>query len=159
MSPGPPGWSPTKPASLAGYLEALSRPIFSTGMSWSVVEAKWDGIKDAFHDFDPLRVAAMTPSDVDRLVADTRVIRNRKKIEATVTNAERMLELDRENDNFGSWLDSLGSFEDTVAALRREFRFLGDNGAYMFLWTVAHPVPPHQEWFEAHRSQARGRRA
>ncbi len=150
-----PGWSPAKPSSLAGYLEALSRPVFSTGMSWQVVEAKWSDIRAAFHDFDPPKVAAMTPADVERLVDDPRVIRNRKKIEATIQNSERLIELDREHGGFARYLDSLGSFEATVAGLRGEFRFLGDNGAYLFLWTVDRPVPPHQEWFQAHRSQPR----
>ena len=155
MSPRAPGWDPAKPASLAGYLEALCQPVFSTGMSWQVVEAKWDGIRAAFHGFDPQAVAAMSPADVERLVDDPRVIRNRKKIEATIQNAERMIELDREHGGFDAFLGSLGSFEDTVAGLRGEFRFLGDNGAYMFLWTVAYPVPPHQEWFQSHRKQRR----
>jgi len=159
MSPSAPGWSPTRPTSLAGYLEALSRPIFSTGMSWRVVDAKWGGIRDAFLEFDPQKVADMTPADVDRLVEDPRVIRNRKKIEATIQNAERMIELDQEPGGFAGYLGSLGSFEETVAGLRREFRFLGDNGAYLFLWTVAYPVPPHGEWFEAHRSPSRRRPA
>jgi len=151
----PPGWTAEEPTSLAGYLEALSRPIFSTGMSWSVVEAKWDGIRAAFHDFDPGKVAAMTPADVDRLVEDPRIIRNRRKIEATIQNAERMIELDRLHGGFGRYLAGLGSFEDTVAEVRGEFRFLGDNGAYVFLWTVGRPVPPHQEWFQAHRRPQR----
>ena len=155
MSPRAPGWSPAKPTSLAGYLEALSRPVFSTGMSWQVIEVKWSDIRAAFHDFDPPKVAAMTPADVERLVDDPRVIRNRKKIEATIQNSERLMELDREHGGFARYLDSLGSFEETVAELRGEFRFLGDNGAYLFLWTVAHPVPPHQEWFQAHRRQPR----
>ena len=154
-----PGWEPAEPTSLAGYLEALSRPIFSTGMSWSVVEAKWDGISDAFHGFDPRKVAEMTPADVDRLTEDSRIIRNRRKIEATIQNAERMIELDRLHGGFGRYLDGLGSFEDTVAELRREFRFLGDNGAYIFLWTVGRPTPPHREWFQAHRHSPRRARA
>src|SRR5512144_1744278 len=120
MSPAP-GWRPKKPDSLAGYLEALSRPIFSTGMSWRVIDAKWDGIREAFAGFDPERVAAMTLADVDRLVGDARVIRNRRKIEAIIGNAGRMIELDQEHEGFGRYLGSCGSFEATVASLRREF--------------------------------------
>jgi DNA-3-methyladenine glycosylase I len=139
-------WHPTKPDSLAGYLEALSRPVFSTGMSWKVVEAKWDDIREGFVGFDPGRVAAMTPGDVERLVTDPKMIRNRRKIEATIQNAETVLELDREHGGFGRYLASRGSFEETVADLRRNFRFLGESGAYYFLWGVAEPVPAHDEW-------------
>ena len=150
MSPSRPGWEPAKPTSLAGYLEALSRPVFSTGMNWKVVESKWNGIRDAFEGFDPEHVAALTPADVDRLMEDTRLIRNRRKIEATVTNAERMLELDKEHGGFDHYLESLGSFDEMAAGLRREFRFMGDMGAYLFLWTVDRPVPSHEEWAKAH---------
>jgi len=146
---------PQKPTSLAGYLEAICRPVFSTGMSWRVVDAKWDGIREAFEGFDPERVAAMTDADVERLVQDTRVIRNRKKIEATIDNAHAMLVLDREHGGFEKYLSSWGSFEETVAALRRDFRFVGESGAYLFLWAVAQPVPAHEEWSETHgRSSA-----
>ena len=140
----------TKPESLAGYLEALSRPVFSTGMSWKVVNAKWDGIREAFLDFDPERVAAMTQDDVERLVGDARIIRNRKKIEATIDNAATMIELDREHGGFDRFLASLGSYDDSVAGLRREFRFVGESGAYIFLWSVGRPVPAREDWMKAH---------
>ena len=149
MSPGQ-HHTPQKPRFLAGYLEAMCRPVFSTGMSWRVVDAKWDGIREAFEAFDPERVAAMTDADVERLVLDTRVIRNRKKIEATIDNAQALLDLDREHGGFEKYLSSWGSFDETVAALRRDFRFLGPSGAYFFLWGVAQPVPSHEEWSEAH---------
>jgi hypothetical protein len=98
-------------------------------MSWHVIEAKWEGTRRAFAGFDPERVAAMTPADVDRLVGDARVIRNRRKIEAIVGNAGRMIELDREHQGFRRYLESCGSFDASVAALRREFRFLGESGS------------------------------
>ena len=64
-------------------------------MSWQVVEAKWDGFREAFAGFDPEAVAAFTGDDVERLAEDTRIIRNRRKIEATVHNAETMLDARR----------------------------------------------------------------
>ena len=46
----------------------------------------------------------------------------------------------------------------TVADLKRQFRFIGDSGAYFFLYMVDEPVPPHEEWSAAHRaSSGRGR--
>jgi DNA-3-methyladenine glycosylase I len=143
--------TPQRPGSLAGYLEALSRPVFLTGMSWSVVRAKWDGIRAAFHEFEPRRVAAMTEEDVERLTADSRIIRNRKKIEAVIDNAARMLALDDEYGGFDRYLASLGGFDDAVVALRHDFRFLGDSGANIFLWSVGASVPSHEDWSRAHR--------
>jgi len=65
--------------------------VFEAGLSWSVVFAKRDAFRAAFHDFDVARVAAMTERDVDRLVADASIIRNRAKIEATIGNAHSMM--------------------------------------------------------------------
>ena len=77
-------------------------------MSWQVVEAKWDGFRQAFADFDPQAVAAFDGDDVERLAEDTRIIRNRRKIEATVHNAEVMLALDGEAGGFTGWLRARG---------------------------------------------------
>jgi hypothetical protein len=140
-----------KPKTLAGYLEALSRPVFQAGMSWRVIDAKWDGIRDAFLNFDPHAVADFGPREVQRLLGDTRVVRSRAKIEATIDNAQAVLELDDEFGGFGRYLRSHGSFEETVADLKRQFRFIGDSGAYHFLFVVDQPVPPHEEWFAAAR--------
>ena len=82
------------------------------------------------------------------------MIRNRRKIEAIIGNARRMIELDREHNGFRRYLESRGSIDDTVAALRREFRFLGESGAYIFLWSVGEPVPSHEQWTVAHGKHA-----
>jgi 3-methyladenine DNA glycosylase Tag len=134
------------PRGLADYLEVMTRAVFQSGMSWRVIEAKWDGFREAFHGFDPERVAALSPEEVDDLGGDTRIIRNRRKIQATVENAETLLELDREHGGFDRYLDSFGGFEEKVAALRKEFRFLGDFGAYYLLYVVGHEVPAHDEY-------------
>ena len=118
--------------------------MFQTGISWRVVESKWPGTRDAFHGFDPDRVASLSAADIDRLMDDRRVIRNRKKLEAVVANARRMLELEGEHGGFDRYLDSLGDFETTRSELRKRFAFLGDAGAWYFLWTVGREVPEHE---------------
>lgn len=147
----PTGMAPERiePHSLADYLEVMSKAVFQTGMSWRVVEAKWDGFRRAFQGFDPESVARFSPNDVDRLLEDAGIIRNRRKIEATIDNAVEMLELEREHGSFRDYLRSRGSFEELVADLRRRFRFLGDTGAYYFLYVVGEEVPPHEEWMAA----------
>jgi DNA-3-methyladenine glycosylase I len=152
-----------RPKSLADYLEVLTKIAFAAGLSGRVVDAKWDAIRKAFHDFDPDRVARMTPRAVDKLLADDRVIRSRTKIEATIANAETMLELDEEYRGFKRYLRSHDGFEAKVKDLRKRFKFLGDSGAYRFLWIVGEEVPPYQEWAHARgvassRGQGRGRR-
>ena len=71
--------------------EALTLGVFEVGLSWSVVFGKRDAFRKAFRDFDVAKVAAMTARDVDRLVQDASIIRNRGKIRATVDNARAML--------------------------------------------------------------------
>ena len=135
-----------RPKDLAGYLEALSRPVFQAGMSWRVIDAKWDGIREAFARFEPRVVADFDAEEVERLLADPRVVRSRAKIEATIDNAQAVLELDAEHGGFRRYLRSHGGFEETVADLKRQFRFIGDSGAYHFLYVVGEQVPPYKEW-------------
>ena len=146
-----------KPKGPADYLEVMTKAVFQSGISWKVIEAKWEGFREAFHGFDPEWIASLDPPDVDRLAEDTRIVRNRRKIEATVHNAETMLEVAREHGSFQSYLRSHGDFEGTVADLKRRFKFLGDLGAYYFLYVVGEEVPSHEEWMRAH-GQATTRR-
>jgi 3-methyladenine DNA glycosylase Tag len=135
-----------KPKSLGDYLEVMSKSVFQSGMSWKVVEAKWPGIREAFHGFDAPRVASMSEAEIDALVQDTRVIRNRRKLEAIVGNAARLIELDAEYGSFRAYLQSESDFEATVKKLRRDFKFLGDFGCYILLYVVGEPVPSHEEF-------------
>jgi DNA-3-methyladenine glycosylase I len=134
------------PKSLGDYLEQMSRPVFQTGMSWKVVDAKWEGTRAAFKNFDINKVARMGDPEIDKLATDTRVIRNRRKIEAVVLNANKMIALEREYGSFKKYLRSHSDFESLVKDLRRQFKFLGDMGAYLFLYSVRENVPPWEEW-------------
>jgi DNA-3-methyladenine glycosylase I len=71
----------------SALFEALTLGVFEVGLSWSVVFRKRDAFRAAFHDFAVTKVAAMTARDVDRLVQDPSIIRNRAKIQATIDNA------------------------------------------------------------------------
>ncbi len=140
------------PTSLRDYLDVMSKSVFQSGMSWKVVNSKWGTTREAFADFDPDTVAAFGESDIDRLAEDTRVIRNRRKLQAVANNAARMIELEAEHGSFGDYLRSHDSFDAIVADLREQFSFLGETGSYIFLYTVGEPVPPHDEW-EASRKK------
>ena len=135
-----------QPKGLADYLDVMSKSVFQTGISWRVVDSKWPGIQEAFQGFDPAVVSAFTIEDIDRLIQDTRIIRNRRKVEAIISNANRMLELDRAQGGFRNYLRSHADFEALVKDLKKQFKFLGDMGAYHFLWVVSEEVPPYEEW-------------
>ncbi len=70
-----------------GLFERLSLEGFQAGLSWSTILNKRDRFREVFHDFDVDRVAAMTDGDLDGLMADTGIVRNRAKILATRKNA------------------------------------------------------------------------
>jgi DNA-3-methyladenine glycosylase I len=74
----------------SALFEALTLGVFEVGLSWSIVFGKRDAFRKAFRGFDVSKVAAMTARDVDRLVQDASIIRNRAKIQATVDNARAM---------------------------------------------------------------------
>jgi 3-methyladenine DNA glycosylase Tag len=147
------------PKTPGDYLEVMTRAVFQAGISWRVIDAKWDGFREAFDGFDAEKVASLTPKDVDRLADDTRIVRNRSKIAATVENAETLLALNEEFGSFKRYLGSHGGFDATVADLRKRFKWLGESGAYYFLHVVGEPVPPHDEWMTTHQGGTRKTRA
>ena len=74
----------------SALFEALTLGVFEAGLSWTIVFNKREAFRNAFHGFDVEQVAAMTERDIDRLVQDPTIIRNRAKIEASVVNARAM---------------------------------------------------------------------
>ena len=75
----------------SALFEALTLGVFEAGLSWSIVFGKRDAFRTAFRGFDIAQVGAMTERDVDRLVGDASIIRNRAKIRATLENARAMM--------------------------------------------------------------------
>ena len=75
--------------------EKLSLEGFQAGLSWITILRRRPAFREVFHQFDIGRVADLTPADVEALMLDARIIRNRAKIEATIGNARLALELTR----------------------------------------------------------------
>ena len=71
-----------------GLYEKLCLECLQSGLSWALILRKRDGIRDAFADFSPDAVAAFGRKQIEGLLKDTRVIRNRRKLEAIVQNAQ-----------------------------------------------------------------------
>lgn len=76
-----------------GVFERLSLEAFQSGLSWATILRKRPAFRDAFAGFDPETVARFRDDDVDRLLHDARIVRNRAKILATITNAQATLAL------------------------------------------------------------------
>jgi DNA-3-methyladenine glycosylase I len=133
----------------AALFERVSLEAFQSGLSWLIILRKRENFRRAFHHFDIERVARYTDRDIARLMADTGIVRNRAKIEATIANARAAADLDVDLDEL------LWSFapaprprpadltqvpttspESTAMAKelkRRGFRFVGPTTAYALM--------------------------
>jgi len=96
-----------------GMFERLSLEAFQSGLSWATILRKRPAFRSAFHDFDPDTVAAYDAGDVARLMADAGIVRNLRKVEATIANARATVALRDE----GGLVDLVWSFQpDTTPA-------------------------------------------
>ena len=136
------------PSGLHDYLAIMTKAAFQSGMSWKVIEAKWDGFTEAFEAFDPETVAGLDEHDVEQLAQDTRIIRNRRKIEATIHNADTMLRLSGGSmAGFQDWLRGFDDYPSLEKAIRKEFKFMGPSGIYFWLWVVGEDIPDYHDVF------------
>jgi DNA-3-methyladenine glycosylase I len=90
--------------------ERLSLEAFQSGLSWVTILRKRPAFREAFAGFDPDAVAGFGEADVERLMADAGIVRNRRKIEATVTNARATVALREE----GGLVELVWSFRPTA---------------------------------------------
>jgi DNA-3-methyladenine glycosylase I len=134
--------------------ELLTLEGAQAGLSWRTILNKREGYRAAFAGFDPERVARFTERDVERLLGDAGIVRHRGKIESTINNAQRVLDVQQEIGSFdahvwsfvdgapvvGAW-KQLGALPSSTAqsiALskdlkRRGFRFVGPTTVYAFM--------------------------
>jgi DNA-3-methyladenine glycosylase I len=102
--------------------ELLTLEGAQAGLSWLTILRKRDGYRRAFRDFDPSVVARLGKRDVERLLADPGIVRNRLKVESTVNNASRVLEVQAEHGSLDAYL---WGFVDGAPVVNR-FRRLGE---------------------------------
>ncbi|WP_275777125.1 DNA-3-methyladenine glycosylase I [Paenarthrobacter sp. Y-19] len=98
-----------------GMYERISLEAFQAGLSWATILRKREAFREAFLDFHPESVAAFTESDVERLMLDAGIVRNRLKINAAITNAKATIALREE----GGLVEFVWSFQpDSTPAPR-----------------------------------------
>ena len=134
------------PQSLNDYLEVMTKAVFQSGLSWRVVTAKWPGFQAGFKEFDVAAVATMGEPEIDSLAADPAIVRNRRKIAATVHNARRLIELEDEFGGIRNYLHSHDDFDAVLKDVRKQFKFMGDTGAYYWLYVLGEEVPDYSEF-------------
>jgi len=136
----------------SAIFEALTLGVFEVGLSWSIVFGKRDAFRKAFEGFHVAKVAAMTGQDVDRLVQDASIIRNRGKIQATVDNARTMMSAspslvalarsyqvtrERAPRSIADLPASTPEAEAFAKQLKSQsYRFVGPTSVYAFMQTV-----------------------
>jgi DNA-3-methyladenine glycosylase I len=137
--------------------EMLTLEGAQAGLSWSTILRKRDGYRKAFAGFDPAAVARFGQKDVERLLADPGIVRNRMKIESTIGNAQRVLEVQQEHGSLDAYLWAFVDGEPIVGRPRslaelpaetplskqiskelkkRGFRFIGPTIVYAFMQSV-----------------------
>ena len=134
--------------------EFLTLEGAQAGLSWLTILRKRDGYRKAFADFDAVKVARFTPKRIEKLLADPGIVRNRLKVESTVNNAQRILELDVPLSEFlwlfvggepkvnrwKTWRDippeTVESKAMSKELKRRGFRFVGPTVCYAFMQAV-----------------------
>ncbi len=141
----PPEWwyRESKPANDELYFENMCRVIFQAGLNWQVVDKKWPTIKEAFLDFNIQKVACFTEEDVECLLRDSGVIRNRGKIKAIIRNAQTFQAIEEKYGSFRKYLDSIDksdNYAKVVKTLVNNFKWLGPPSAGTFLYTVGEDI-------------------
>lgn len=135
------------PADDNGYFEQMTKAIFQAGFSWQVVNDKWPNFQKAFDGFNVDRVAAYGPGDVDRLLSDPGIVRNGRKIDATIANAIQFQAVRREFGSLAGYLRSLDDlpYRERQEVLSKRFKNLGRTSVFVFLWCVNEEVPDWED--------------
>ncbi len=134
--------------------ELISLEGAQAGLSWRTVLARRDAYREAYHNFDIARVAAMTDSELNTVLTETGVIRHRLKIWSVRDNAQAALSVIKEDGSLGAWLWSFVGGKPIVnrwrdpkqipattevsdrmskALRKRGFRFVGSTICYAFM--------------------------
>lgn len=125
--------------------ERLVLEISQAGLSWETILKKREGYRRRFASFRIPVVAAFGAAEVGSILLDPSVVRNRKKVEAAVENARRLLELSARDGSFSAWLDRHGPLPlpDWVRLFRKTFVFTGPEVVREFLVSTGYLPGAH----------------
>lgn len=119
--------------------------INQAGLSWTTILKKQEGFRKAYHNFDIKKVASYKQKDIDRLLNDAGIIRNRLKVNAAIENAKTILLLQKESGSFKNWLDQQHplSREEWTKLFKKTFRFTGGEIVNEFLMSIGYLPGAH----------------
>ena len=129
----------------ADLFERLMLEINQAGLSWLTILRKREAFRRAYGRFVPEVVARYSAADRRRLLNDTGIIRNRLKVDAAITNAQKILELRASHGSFAGWLAAHHprSKEEWVKLFKRTFRFTGGEIVNEFLMSIGYLPGAH----------------
>jgi DNA-3-methyladenine glycosylase I len=132
-----------RPSTDSEYFENMCRVIFQAGLNWQVIDKKWPTTKKAFANFKTSKVADFTATDVECLVKDEGIIRNRGKIKAIIQNAQNFVAIEKKYGSFQKYIDSLdksNNYAEAIKDLVNKFKWLGPPSASLYLYTVGEKI-------------------
>ncbi|MCZ4221900.1 DNA-3-methyladenine glycosylase I [Pedobacter rhodius] len=131
----------------------LVMEINQAGLSWETILKKEKSFREAYDNFDIKKVAAFTETDVERLLNDAGIIRNRLKINAAIENAKTILKLQNEFGSFEKWLEYQHpkTREEWVKLFKKTFRFTGGEIVNEFLMSTGYLPGCHDENCPVHK--------
>lgn len=121
--------------------------INQAGLSWTTILKKKDHFFRAYHGLRIAKVAAYGDRDIERLMQDAGIIRNRLKILAAIENAKRIRVIAKEHGSFRSWLDTHHPLtkDEWVKLFKKHFRFTGGEIVNEFLMSTGYLPGAHTE--------------
>lgn len=133
----------TRPANDDGYFEQMTKAVFCSGFNWNVIDAKWPGFRKAFANFSIQKVALFDEPDIDLLMQDKGIVRNHRKVRATIENARELLTVQQEHGSLRKYLKTISrdGEEALLKALSKRFGHLGRSTAFFFLRAVGEELP------------------
>ncbi|MBK8549653.1 MAG: DNA-3-methyladenine glycosylase I [Ignavibacteria bacterium] len=127
--------------------ERLVLEINQAGLSWTTILNKQLNFKKAYHKFNIKKVASYKEKDINRLLNDAGIIRNRLKVNAAIENAKTIQKLQKESGSFKNWLDYHHplSKEDWTKLFKKTFKFTGGEIVNEFLMSSGYLPGAHTE--------------
>jgi DNA-3-methyladenine glycosylase I len=125
------------------YFENMSRAVFQAGLSWEMIANKWSDFRKAFKDFNIEEVSNFDEEDIERLLSDKSIIRNRSKIEAVIVNAMEFMKIKEEYENFRNYMDNLDKSENykfVKKELGKRFSRMGPKSAMIYLYSIGENI-------------------
>jgi len=121
--------------------------INQAGLSWTTILNKKDNFFKAYDNFDIKKVANYNQKKIDKLLNDAGIIRNRLKVSATIENAKKIIELQKNYGSFKNWIDNHHplSKEEWVKLFKQTFRFTGGEIVNEFLMSTGYLKGAHSE--------------